>query len=86
MKFLLFHQANLSVELVLHYKEKEGTKLVHKIKATHAESGHLGWFENSIDLSGIPEGEIEKAEFLFTRGESRLSYVFVDDIVLVPKK
>lgn len=86
MKFSLFHRADLTVEFVLYYKEKEGTRLVHKIKATCAENGHLGWFEHSLDLSGIPEGEIEKAEFLFTRGENRLSYVFINDIVLVPKK
>lgn len=86
MKFSLYHHRNLTVELVLCYKEKDGTSLTHKIKATAAENGKNGWFEHSFDLSGIPTGEIEKAEFSFTRGENRLSYIFFDDIVLVPKK
>lgn len=86
MKFALYHHRNLEVNLVLYYKENEGTSFVHKIKATAAENGKNGWFEHSVDLSDIPAGEIEKAEFSFTRGENRLSYVFLDDIVLVPKK
>ena len=86
MKFSLFHHNNLTVELVLHYKENNGTSIVHRIKATHAETGRLGWYDHSFDLSEIPEGEIKKAEFSFTRGENRLSYVFINDIVLVPKK
>ena len=85
MKFALYHHTNLTVEFVLYYKEKDGTSLVHRIKATAADNGKNGWYEHSVDLSGIPEGEIEKAEFSFTRGDGRLSYIFLDDIVLVPK-
>ena len=85
LKFSLYHHCNLTVELVLYYKEKDGTSLVHKVKATAAENGKNGWYEHSVDLSCIPEGAIEKAEFSFTRGENRLSYVFVDDMVIVPK-
>ena len=73
MKFALYHHRNLSVEFVLHYKEKDGTSLVHRIKATAAEDGTNGWYDHSVDLSEISEGEIEKAEFSFTRGEGRLS-------------
>ena len=86
MKFSLYHHRSLRVELVLHYKEKERTRLVHRVAVTPSENGKNGWYEHTADLSGIPIGEIEKAEFLFTRGEDRLSYVFLDDIVLVPKK
>ena len=86
MKFSLYHHRNLTVELVLSYKEKDGTSLIHRLKATAEENGVNGWFGHSFDLSEIPEGKIEKAEFSFTRGEDRLSYVFLDDIVLVPKK
>ena len=86
LKFSLFHHLNLDVQLVLHYKEKEGMRVTRKIKATHAENGNIGWYEHSVDLSDIPAGVIEKAEFVFTRGENRLSYIFLDNIVLVPKK
>ena len=86
LKFALYHHRNLEVKFILYYKEKDGTSLVHSINATAAENGKNGWFEHSVDLSGIPVGEIEKAEFSFTRGADRLSYVFLDDIVLVPKK
>lgn len=41
---------------------------------------------NPFDIDIIPVGEIEKAEFSFTLGEDRPSYVFPDDIVLVSKK
>ena len=85
MKFALYHHNDLKVELVLYYKESEGTSQIHKVKAQAAENGVNGWYEYSVDLSAIPEGVIEKAEFSFTCGDSRLPYVFLDDIVLVPK-
>ena len=86
MKFSLYHHRNLTVELILYYKEENGTRLTHKIKAAAAENGKNGWFEHSFDLSSIPTGEIEKSEFFFTRGEGRLSYIFLDNIILVPNK
>ena len=86
LNFALYHHSNLTVEFVLYYKEKDGTRLTHRIKATAEENGVNGWYRHHFDFSEIPAGKIEKAEFSFTRGESRLSYVFVDDMVLVPKK
>ena len=70
---------------MLYYKESEGTSQIHKVKAQAAENGVNGWYEHSVDLSAIPEGVIEKAEFSFVCGDGRLPYVFLDDIVLVPK-
>jgi hypothetical protein len=66
--------------------EKDGVSSVCRIEATKGENGRLGWLEHSFDLSGIPDGTIEKAEILFTRGDNRLSYVFIDKLILVPKK
>ena len=85
LKFMLFHHASLDVKLALHYEEANGTCITHTITASRAESGRLGWLEHSFDLSAIPEGRIKKAELIFIRGENRLSYVFIDDLILVPK-
>ena len=86
LKLLIFHHNELKVKLALHYKEKDGVSSVCRIEATKGENGRLGWLEHSFDLSGIPDGTIEKAEILFTRGDNRLSYVFIDKLILVPKK
>ena len=86
LKFSLYHHHNLTVELVLTYAEKDGTRLTHTCRAAAAEEGRNGWYEHTVDLVSIPEGTIEKAEFRFTRGDGRLSYVFMDDLILVPKQ
>jgi hypothetical protein len=86
LKFSLYHHRNLTVELVLTYAEKDGTRLIHTCRAAAAEEGRNGWYEHTVDLVSIPEGTIEKAEFRFTRGDGRLSYVFMDDLILVPKQ
>ena len=86
MKLQIYNARKITAKLILYYKEDNGSKVIHTVTAEKTSDMKSGWTEHSFDFSSIPVGIIEKAEFSFTLAEKQLSFVNIDDIVLVPKK
>ena len=85
LKMSVYNSDQSEARLVLHYKEINGKKITYSVKSEVEEKLSYGWAVHKFDLSAIPVGTVEKAEFSFTHTAGRVPFVNVDNIVLVPK-
>ena len=85
LKVSIYNYEQNDARLVLYYKEVNGQKITYTVCSEAEQKLSYGWAVHSFDLTNIPVGVIERAEFSFTHTAGKVPFVNLDNFVLVPK-
>ncbi len=86
LKLSVYNAAQMSCKLIIHYKEENNKKITYSVCGVSEGKLNYGWERISYELEGIPNGEIEKAEFVFEQKTPNVPFVHIDCPEIIAKR
>lgn len=86
LKAQIYNYAQNDVKLTLYYKEENGARLAYSVNGVFDGEDMPGWGKCTFELTQIPKGHIEKAEFAFKSKANKVPFALIDCMIMVPKK
>ncbi len=85
LTFRVLNHGAATISLVLTYREKDGVILTKKLPAVKTGDLAAFWAGFTVNLEGIPDGEIAKMAFQVETKDTWYHFVNIEDFVLMPR-